>query len=106
MHAFGLQTLAKLVKNDVNNVPLGLLCRRDADNTPLLKLIMPNHRKIGRLHIRALDGPVKFPTGPKDLMVKVEQIYKAFFSSCWRYFILFNPTWEGVQIPWIGGGGG
>ena len=34
----------------------------------------------GRLHSRALDGPVKFPTGPKDLMVKVEQIYIAFFK--------------------------
>ena len=70
----------KLVENDVNNVPLGFLYGRDADNTPLLKLITPNLLKIGRLHSRALNGPVKFPTGPKDLMVKVEQTYEAFFK--------------------------
>ena len=64
----------KLVENDVNNVPLGFSYGRDAEYTPLLKLITPNLLKIGRLHSRALNGPVKFPTGPKDLMVKVEQI--------------------------------
>ena len=73
--------IAKLVENEVNKIPLGFSYARDADNTPLLKLITPNLLKIGRLHSRALDGPVKFPTGPKDLMVKVEQIYKAFFRG-------------------------
>ena len=27
-----------------------------------------------------VDGPVRFPTGPKDLMVKVEEIFDAFFE--------------------------
>ena len=80
LHATGLQTLAKLIENDINNLPLGFSYGRDADNTPLLKLITPNLLKIGRLHSRALDGPVRFPTGPKDLMLKIEQIYEAFFK--------------------------
>ena len=80
LHATGLQTLAKLIENDINNIPLGFSYGRDADNTPLLKLITPNLLKIGRLHSRALDGPVRFPSGPKDLMVKVEQVYDAFFK--------------------------
>ena len=74
-----LQTLAKLIENDVNNVPLGFLDGREADNTPLLKLITPDLLKIGRLHSIDLYGHVEFSTGPKDLMVMVEQIYEAFF---------------------------
>ena len=48
----------------------------------------PNLLKIGRLHSRALDGPVRFPTGPKDLMVKVEQAYDAFFK-----------IWNATMVP-------
>ena len=88
LHATGLQTLAKLIENDINNVPLGFSYGRDADNTPLLKLITPKLLKIGRLHSRALEGPVRFPTGPKDLMVKVEQAYDAFFK-----------IWNATMVP-------
>ena len=88
LHATGLQTLAKLIENDINNVPIGFSYGRDADNTPLLNLINPNLLKIGRLHSRALDGPVRFPTGPKDLMVKVEQTYDAFFK-----------IWNAIMVP-------
>ena len=51
-------------------------------------MITPNLLKIGRLHSRALDGPVRFPTGPKDLMLKVEQIYEAFFK-----------VWNATMVP-------
>ena len=36
--------------------------------------------KVGRLHNRSLNGPIKMPEGPKDLMVKVEEIYKSFYK--------------------------
>ena len=65
LHATGLQTLAKLIENDINNVPLGFSYGRDADNTPLLKLITPNLLKIGRLHSTALDGSSGSPNDPK-----------------------------------------
>ena len=80
LHATGLQTVAKLVENNLNNLPIGFSYGRDADNTPLLKIITPNLMKIGRLNSRVVDGPVRFPTGPKDLMVKVEEVFDAFFQ--------------------------
>ena len=80
LHATGLQTLAKLVETQLNNLPLGFSYGRDADNTPLLKLVTPNLMKIGRINSRAVDGPLRFPTGPKDLMVKVEQVFDAFYK--------------------------
>ena len=79
LHATGLQTVAKLVENNLNNLPIGFSYGKDADNTPLLKLITPNLMKIGRLNSRVMDGPVRFPTGPKDMMVKVEEVFDAFF---------------------------
>ena len=80
VHATGLQTIAKLVENDLNNLPLGFSYGRSSDNTPLLKLLTTNMMKIGRLNSRALSGPIRFPTGPKDVMKKVEEVYDAFFK--------------------------
>ena len=80
VHATGLQTIAKLVENDLNNLPLGFSYGRSSDNTPLLKLLTPNMMKIGRLNSRALSGPIRFPTGPKDVMRKVEEVYDAFYK--------------------------
>ena len=79
LHSLGLQTLAKLVVNDLINVPITAYGRSD-DNTPILKLLTPNLMKVGRLHNRSLNGPIKMPEGPKDLMVKVEEIYKSFYK--------------------------
>ena len=58
----------KLVENDLNNLPMGFSHGRDADNT-LLKLATPNMMRLGSLNSRAVDGPIRFPTGPKDVMV-------------------------------------
>ena len=79
-HATGLQTVLKLVENDINNLPLGYAYGRDGDNSPLLRLIFPNMLKIGRLNSRALDGPVRMPKNPGELMEKIEKGYSAFFK--------------------------
>ena len=79
VHATGLQTLCKLVENHLNNIPLGFSYGRDAVNSPLLKIITPNMLKMGRINSRCLNGPLRFPTGPKDLMIKVEELYNAFY---------------------------
>ena len=79
LHATGLQTLCKLVENDMNNLPMGFSYARDANNSPLLKLIFPNMLRIGRMNTRSLDGPIKLPSGPKDLMEKVEKAYTMFY---------------------------
>ena len=80
LHATGLQTLCKLIENEHNNTPIGYSYGRDANNTPILKMITPNMMKIGRLHSRSLSGPMKYPTGPKDYLNKVEELYKAWFE--------------------------
>ena len=54
------------METQLNNLPLGFSYGRDADNTPLLKLVTPNLMKIGRINSRAVDGPMRFPTRPKD----------------------------------------
>ena len=88
LHSTGLQTIAKLVENHLNNLPLGFSFGRDASNTPLLKIITPNMLRLGRLNSRSLDGPVKLPKGPKEQMSKVESIYDAFFK-----------IWNAVMVP-------
>ena len=88
LHATGLQTTLKLIENDLNNLPLGYSYGRDSDNSPLLKLIFPNMLKIGRLNSRALDGPIRMPSGPGELMKKVEQAYSSFFR-----------IWNSTMIP-------
>ena len=80
LHATGLQTLCKLIENDMNNTPLGTSSGRDANNTEMLKIVTPNLLKIGRLHSRALAGPLKFPSGPKDYLKKVNEMYEAWFQ--------------------------
>ena len=67
LHATGLQTVLKLIENDLNNLPLGFSYGRESDNSPLLKLIFPNMLKIGRLNSRALNGPGRMPKGPGEL---------------------------------------
>ena len=88
VHATGLQTISKLIENTLNNLPMGFSYGRSNENTPLLRLITPNMLRLGRLNSRALDGPVRFPTGPKDLMEKFEKIYNAFFK-----------VWDVVMVP-------
>ena len=64
LHATGLQTFCKLIENEMNNLPCGYSYTRDADNSPLLKMIFPNMLRVGRNNSRALDGPVRMPSGP------------------------------------------
>ena len=80
LHATGLQTFMKLVENDMNNLPFGFSYGRDSNNSPLLKLIFPNMLRVGRSNTRALDGPIRMPSGPGELMKKVEKAYSMFFK--------------------------
>ena len=48
LFATGLQTLFKLVENQINNLPLGFSYGRDQDNSPLLRMISPNMLRVGR----------------------------------------------------------
>ena len=85
MHTTGLQTTVKLVENMMNNTPYGYSYGRSSTNTKLMKLVSPNMMKIGRIHSRTLNGPVKLPEGPATMMDKVEKAYEVFYK-------LYNDT--------------
>ena len=46
LHATGLQTVLKLVQNDLNSTPYGFTLGRTANNSPMLKLISPNSLSV------------------------------------------------------------
>ena len=54
LHATGVQTLASLIANDINNIPLGYAYGRDENNSPLLRLLSPKMLRLGRNNGRAL----------------------------------------------------
>ena len=88
LHATGLQTFAKLVENQMNNLPLGFSFENSDNNTPLLKIITPNMLRLGRLNSRALQGPLRLPSGPRDMMNKVTMLYDTFYK-----------LWNTVMVP-------
>ena len=96
IHSTGLQTLAKLVENAQNNLPLGFSFGRDATNTDLLKILTPNMLRLGRLNSRSLAGPIKLPKGPKGMMDRVAKLYDAFFriwNVCMVPRLIPSPKW-------------
>ena len=87
LHATGLQTLCKLVENEMNNTPLGYSYGRDSNNTPILRILTPNMMKIGRLNSRSLSGPMKYPSGPLDYLKLVQETYKSWYDL-WNISVL------------------
>ena len=96
LSATGLQTLAKLVENDYNNLPAGFKYDRDQDNTEILKILTPNMLRMGRINTRALSGPLKLPSGASDMVEKVIKMYEAWYKVWSETYIpklLFRPKW-------------
>ena len=92
MHATGLQTVCKLIENNLNNMPIGYSYGRDADNSPILRIVTPNLLRVGRLNSRALTGPIRYPKGPAEYLKKVEETYQAFFR-------IWNTSYVPKLIP-------
>ena len=94
--ATALQTLAKLVENQYNALPLGYHQHERAGGSPLLKLICPNHLRVGRINSRTLDGPMRLPTDKEEYLGVVRQKYDAWFKIwCDTYVphLLHQPKW-------------
>ena len=85
LHATGLQTILKLIESDMNSTPLGVTMNRSSCNTPMLKLIAPDHLRLGRISNRIPAGPFKLPGSPHDMITCVNYLY-------WRWHEMFNDT--------------
>ena len=84
------------MENQLNNLHLGYTYGRDQDNSPLLKMISPNMCRVGRINERALDGPMRLPTGGGELLKEVQKLYNSWFKI-WRVSyvpkLLYQPKW-------------
>ena len=99
--ATGLQTLAKLVENEYNNLPAGFKYDRNQDNTAVLKILTPNMMRMGRINTRALSGPLRLPSGMSDMVERVAQVYKAWYkiwSDAYIPKLLFRPKWFNGEV--------
>ena len=101
LHATGLQTLMKLIENQINNVPLGYSFSRDCDNSPVLRTITPSMLRHGRNNTRALDGPIKLADNVGKMMERVEDTYQAWFKiwrDTWVPKLMRAPKWYNSQV--------
>ena len=96
LHATGLQTVMKLIENQINNIPLGYAFGRDSDNSAALRIITPSMLRHGRNNTRALDGPIQITNKFDKMMDKVLQTYKAWFKvwrDSWVPKLIRSPKW-------------
>ena len=98
LHATGVQTLCKLIENDMNNTPYGVTAGRGETNTPLLKIVSPQMMRMGRINSRAPAGPFRLPSGPRNLLDRVEECYKLWFrhyqdTLLQKYLLDLQPKW-------------
>ena len=90
LHAMGVQTLCKQVENAYNNLPLGYRYERAHDNTQILKMLVPNMLRIGRVNSRTLDGPVRLSNESRKMLGDIEEKYAAWYK-----------IWCDVYVPKI-----
>ena len=88
IHAMGLQTLCKQIENAYNNLPLGYRYDRSHDNTELLKVLVPNVLRIGRINSRALEGPVRLSCDTKRILHDIQEKFESWFR-----------VWCDVYVP-------
>ena len=101
LHATGLQTVMKMIENQVNNVPLGYAFGRDGDNSPILRIITPSMLRHGRNNTRALDGPIELASGYDKMMERVDQTYHAWFRiwrDAWVPKLMYAPKWFKSEV--------
>ena len=96
LHATGLQTVMKLIENQLNCLPLGYAFGRDCDNSPALRIITPAMLRHGRNNDRSLNGPIKLASNLGKMMDKVKETYEAWFRvwrDTWVPKLIRAPKW-------------
>ena len=77
IHSLGIQTLCKQVENSYNNLPLGYRYDRSTDNTKLLKLLVPNMLRHGKINSRSLEGPVRLSSDSNKMLSDIQKRYES-----------------------------
>ena len=87
LHAMGIQTLCKQVENAYNNLPLGYRFDRSQDNTEVLKLLVPNMLRMGKINSRSLEGPVKLSADNKKMLGDIQKKYEAWYKIWCQVYV-------------------
>ena len=85
--AMGVQTLCKQVENAFNNLPLGFRYDRSHDNTEVLRMLVPNMLRLGRINSRALDGPVRLSSNNRKMLGEIQEKYAAWYKVWCEVYI-------------------
>ena len=85
-HATGLQTIAKAIERQVNDIPLGLL-EQPTRGGNVLRILTPNMLRMNTKN-RAPKGLLTIPNKASDLMKNVQKIYNLWFQ-----------VWNDVYLP-------
>ena len=80
IHSLGIQTLCKQVENSYNNLPLGYRYDRSTDNTKLLKLLVPNMLRHGKINSRSLEGPVRLSSDSNKMLSDIQKRYESWYK--------------------------
>ena len=94
--ATSLQTLAKVIENTYNNLPLGYHHHDDSGGNSVLKMITPNHLRMGRLNTRTLEGPMRLPANVRGQLEAITKMYKAWFNIWAQTYVprlIHQPKW-------------
>ena len=86
-HATGLQTIAKAIERQVNDVPLGLL-EQSTRGGNVLRILTPNMLKMNTRTNRSPKGLLTIPNHASDLIKNVE-----------KGFNLWYQVWNDVYLP-------
>ena len=87
IHAMGVQTLCKQIENAYNNLPLGYRYDRGHDNTMVLKMVVPNMLRLGRINSRAIDGPVKLTSENRKMLGQIQDKFAAWYKIWCQVYV-------------------
>ena len=94
--ATGWQTIAKVIENEVNSIPLGYLHHQGSLN-PLMRVLCPSLLKNGTFSDRAPKGLFTIPDSAGDMMDNIVTIYNMWFrlwNTTYLPLVMDRPKWH------------
>ena len=94
--ATGWQTIAKVIENEVNSIPLGYLHHQGSLN-PLMRVLCPSLLKNGTFSNRAPKGIFTIPDSTADMTANIVTIYNMWFrlwNTTYLPLVMDRPKWH------------